>query len=109
MVQQDFAENARLSLLKQATFRRRTAERFASDKRNLLAADTLEALPFDISVGPENWQAVQRYASPGGSWARLFASPEFLETRRGVGFRTAPRSFDRFVEALLANAAEVAQ
>jgi hypothetical protein len=99
MVQEDFMGNARLSLLKQATFRRPSAERFPC---NALAAYTLEALAFDISVGPENWRALQRYSSPGGSWARLFASAEFLETCRGVGFRTAPRSFDRFV--LLANA-----
>jgi hypothetical protein len=102
MVQEDFIGNARLSHLKQATFRRRSAERFPSDKCNALAADTLEALASDMAVSPENWRALQHYSSPGGSWARLFASAQFLETCRGVGFRTAPRSFDRFV--LLANA-----
>jgi hypothetical protein len=106
MLQEDhFIETARLALLKQSVFRRRTAERFPTDPRNLLAADTLAALASDVSVSPENWKALKRYASPSGSWARLFASQEFLEACRGVGFRTAPRTFDRFIETLLANAA----
>jgi hypothetical protein len=100
---EDFIEHARIALYKNSFYRRRTAERFPADPRNLLAADTLAALASGISISKENWQALQRYADAG--WDHFVASPAFTETCRAVGFRTAPRTFDRFIESVLANAA----
>jgi hypothetical protein len=105
MMRDDFIAEMRLTLLAQCSFRQRTAERFPSDKRNLLAAEALEALALDKALSPANWEALQSYAGPGDSWDRFFRSPDFLQACREVGFRSAPPSLNKFVAGVLAKLA----
>ena len=102
MKRDDFLAEIRLTLLAQCSFRQRTAERFPSDRRNLLAAEALEALALDKALSQTNWDALQSYAGPGDSWDRFFRSPDFLQACRDVGFRSAPPTLDKFVTGVLA-------
>jgi hypothetical protein len=102
MIRDDFLAEMRLTLLGQSAFRQRTAERFPSDKRNLLAAEALQALALDKSLGEATWDALQPYAGPGDGWDRFFRSPDFLQTCRDVGFRSEPATLDKFVALVIA-------
>jgi hypothetical protein len=102
----DFLAEMRLMLLAQSAFRQRTAERYPTDKRNLIAADALEALAFDAVLAQDTWEALQQLATPGNNFHRFFRSPDFLQACRDVGFRSAPASLDKFVAGVLARLAE---
>jgi hypothetical protein len=104
MIRQEFLADLRPILRRSAAWRAKQSKRFPDDRRNQVAATTLEMLaqatPVDLS--PEIWADLASFFEPGGNYQSPAWDRAIAETARLIGFRTYPEDLNEFLDGFLA-------
>jgi hypothetical protein len=103
MNREEFLADLRPALRRSAAWRTKQSDKFPEDRRNLVAATTLEmlaqAVPADISS--QLWAGLAPFFETSGDYQSPAWAFAVTETARLVGFRTYPADLNSFLDGLL--------